>query len=81
MLEPEERKRLHELFELGDRPVREIMTPRPDVAGLDADEAADKHFKLIHKNHFSMMPVFQNSMDQVIGVVDVQTYLLATEPR
>ncbi len=81
MLDPEERKRLHELFELGNRPVREIMTPRPDVTGLDADEVVEKHFELIRKNHFSMMPVFQNSMDQVIGVVDVQTYLLAAEPR
>ncbi len=81
MLDSEERKRLHELFELGDRPVREIMTPRTDLAGLDADEDSDKHFEMIRRNHFSQMPVFQNSMDQVIGVVDAQTYLLADEPR
>lgn len=81
MLDAEERKRLHELFELGDRPVREIMTPRTDLAGLDADEDVDKHFDIIRRNHYSVMPVFQNSMDQVIGVVNTQTYLLASEPR
>jgi len=81
MLDAEERKRLHELFELGDRPVREIMTPRTDLAGLDADEPAEKHFEMIRRNHFSWMPVFQNSLDQVIGVVDAQTYLLAADPR
>ncbi len=81
MLDADERKRLHELFELGDRPVREIMTPRTDLAGLDADEDADKHFEIIRRNHYSRMPVFQNSMDQVIGVVDAQTYLLSSEPR
>lgn len=81
MLDSDERKRLHELFELGDRPVREIMTPRTDLAGLDVDHDSDKHFEIIRRNHFSMMPVFQNSMDQVIGVVDAQTYLLASEPR
>jgi putative hemolysin len=81
MLDSEERKRLHELFELGDRPVREIMTPRTDLAGLDVDDDTDKHFEIIRRNHYSQMPVFQNSMDQVIGVVDVQTYLLASEPR
>ena len=81
MLDAEERKRLHELFELGTRPVREIMTPRTDLTGLDADEASDKHFEIIRRNHFSCMPVFQNSLDQVIGVVDTQTYLLASDPR
>ncbi len=81
MLDAEERKRLHELFELAERPVREIMTPRTDLTGLDADEDAGKHFEIIRRNHFSCMPVFQNSLDQVIGVVDVQTYLLGSEPR
>lgn len=81
MLDPEERKRLHELFELSDRPVREIMTPRTDLTGLDADETSEKHFEIIRRNHYSWMPVFQNSMDQVIGVVDAQTYLLASDPR
>lgn len=81
MLDSEERKRLHELFELGNRPVREIMTPRTDLVGLDVDEDSENHFQMIRKNHYSLMPVFQNSLDQVIGVVDAQTYLLASEPR
>jgi CBS domain containing-hemolysin-like protein len=81
MLDADERKRLHELFELGNRPVREIMTPRTDLVGLDADQNYEKHFELIRKNHFSQMPVFQTSMDQVIGVVDAQSYLLSEDPR
>lgn len=81
VLDADERKRLHELFELGNRPVREIMTPRTDLAGLDADQPAEKHFEIIRKNHYSLMPVFQSSMDQIIGVVDTQTYLLVEDAR
>ncbi|HRK62137.1 MAG TPA: hemolysin family protein [Candidatus Omnitrophota bacterium] len=81
VLDPSERERLHELFELGERPVREIMTPRTDLVGLDADDSLEKHTELIRKHHFSQMPVYQNSLDQVIGVMDVQFYLLSDDPR
>lgn len=81
VLDSFERKRLHDLFELGERPVREIMTPRTDLVGLDADESLEKHSEKILKNHFSKMPVYQNSLDQVIGVMDAQAYLLSEEPH
>jgi putative hemolysin len=72
----QERHMIQKLLELGERPVKDIMTPRTDLVGLDIEESSEKHEELIRKFHYSRLPVFQGSMDQILGVVESQRYLL-----
>jgi len=76
----QERHMIQKLLELGERPVKDIMTPRTDLIGLDIEEPPEKHEELIRKFHFTRLPVFQGSMDHILGVVESQNYLLQ-EPR
>lgn len=76
VLDSQERYMLQKLLDLGERPVKDIMTPRVSVAALDADESIEKHVTLIRKYHFSHFPVFQNTIDNLLGVVPVQEYML-----
>lgn len=76
----QERHMIQKLLELGERPVKDIMTPRTDLIGLDIEKPPAQHEDLIKKYHFTRLPVFQGSLDHVLGVVESQRYLLQ-EPR
>ncbi|MFH0984011.1 MAG: hemolysin family protein [Candidatus Omnitrophota bacterium] len=72
----QERHMIQKLLDLGERPVKDIMTPRTDLMGLDIEDLPEKHEALIRKCHFTRLPVFQGSMDHILGVVESQNYLL-----
>ncbi|MBI3316547.1 MAG: HlyC/CorC family transporter [Candidatus Omnitrophica bacterium] len=76
ILDRQERHMLQKLFELGKHPVKDIMTPRIDVAGLDIDAPRDEQETLIQKYHHHYFPVYRDSLDHVLGVVSVQEYVL-----
>ncbi|MFA7001836.1 MAG: hemolysin family protein, partial [Candidatus Omnitrophota bacterium] len=76
ILDARERQMIQKLFELGERPVKDIMIPRIDVLALDADDAPEKHAEILRKRHFHYIPVYRGSMDEILGVVSVQEYLL-----
>lgn len=76
VLDGQERHMIHKLFELGERPVREIMTPRVDVSGLDVEDPPDEHERAVKKDHFTHFPVFRESLDHIIGVIETQEYML-----
>jgi putative hemolysin len=64
----EEKRMIHEIFELGDTVVREIMVPRVDMV-LAADtatvsEAAD----VMRGSGFSRLPIFHEDRDRIVGV-------------
>lgn len=76
----QERHMIQKLLDLGERPVKDIMTPRTDLVGLDIEELSAKHEELIRKYQFTRLPVFQGSLDHILGIVESQNYLLQ-EPR
>lgn len=76
VLDSQERYMLQKLLELGERPSKSIMTPRIDVVALNVDDPREKNLDLIQKHHFTHFPVYQKSIDDLIGVVSVQEYVL-----
>lgn len=76
VLDREERYMIQKIFELGERPVKAIMTPRIDLAALNVDDPPEKQIEIIQKYHFSHMPVYKNSKDHILGVISVQDYVL-----
>jgi len=66
---------IEQVVEFSDKRVREVMTPRPDIVAMHADAALEElHAKFIEK-HFSKMPVYENSLDDIFGVVNAQDLL------
>lgn len=76
VLDSQERYMLQKLLELGERPVKDIMTPRIEVAALNLEDSKDKHEEMIRKHHFSHFPVYQKNVDNLMGVISVQEYML-----
>lgn len=77
ILNQEERRMLQKLFELGEKPVRSIMTPRTEVMGLRLEDSWDKQVEIMQKFHFSYFPVYQESLDNIVGIASTEEVVLA----
>lgn len=72
-----ERELIDEVFDAGDRAIREIMIPRTEVAFLDGDLPAFKAVKIVDDKAHSRYPVIGESEDDVLGFVHVRDLLNA----
>jgi putative hemolysin len=76
MFEEAEHSMVEEVLKLGDRKVRTLMTPRPEILWLDLEDPTEiNRDKIIRSNH-TRFPVCQGSLDEVLGIIQV-THLLA----
>ncbi len=74
--EAAEQDMIERIFRLGDRRVSALMTHRPDIVWLDADETPQEISQMIRESTYSRFPVSQGSLDNVLGMVHVKDLLL-----
>lgn len=65
----EEKRMIHEIFELGDTVAREIMVPRVDVALIEDDKTIGEAVELMRATGYSRLPVFHEDRDRIVGLV------------
>jgi putative hemolysin len=71
-LSGDERKLIDEVFEAGERQVREVMVPRTEVEFFDAGWTLTKAMREAHESPHSRFPVVRGSHDDVVGFVHVR---------
>lgn len=76
-IEEGERKLIHSIFEFGDTFVREVMVPRPDVVAIGSDKSLRDVQAMVLEAGFSRIPVFKETLDEVVGVVFAKDVLKA----
>jgi CBS domain containing-hemolysin-like protein len=69
LIEDEERRMVHSVFELGDTLVREVMVPRTDLVVIERFKTIRQALTLALRSGFSRIPVTGESEDDVVGVV------------
>ena len=79
LIETEERQMITGVMRLGDRTVRAIMTPRPDIVWLDPDRTPEENLARVRESGHSRFPVAAGSVDQVIGLI--QTKEMVARPE
>ena len=72
LIEEDDRKLIQSVVEFGDKVVREIMTPRPNIVAIQADQTLEALHQLVLSEQYSRIPVFQTTIDDVIGFVHVR---------
>lgn len=75
-LETSEKELIHSIFEFGDTTVREIMVPRTDIVCLDVTTPIDKVLEVISKCPHTRLPIFQENIDNIIGILHTKDLLL-----
>ncbi|MDP6461879.1 MAG: hemolysin family protein [Gemmatimonadota bacterium] len=71
-LEEEKRELLHSVFEFGDTSAKEVMVPRIDMVMAEADTPRSELLELVSKHGHSRIPIFEESVDRIVGVVHVK---------
>ncbi|WP_306338615.1 hemolysin family protein [Streptomyces sp. KL118A] len=69
LIEDEERRMVHSVFELGDTLVREVMVPRTDLVAIERFKTIRQALTLALRSGFSRIPVTGESEDDVVGMV------------
>jgi CBS domain containing-hemolysin-like protein len=69
VIEREERKLIHSIFEFGDTVVREVMLPRPDIIAVEADETIEAAIDRAIEGGYSRLPAYDGNTDNIIGLV------------
>ncbi|MDF3288261.1 hemolysin family protein [Streptomyces sp. RB6PN23] len=69
LIEDEERRMVHSVFELGDTIVREVMVPRTDLIMIERTKTLRQALTLALRSGFSRIPVTGENEDDVVGMV------------
>jgi len=68
-LDREDSEILHNVLELSNKRVKESMIPRTDIVAVEKNTSIDETLKLFISSGFSKLPVYQESIDDIIGVI------------
>lgn len=65
---------LRSAIDFRDTTVEEIMTPRIDMIAIDIDDPMDETAVLIDSSRYSRIPVYEDSIDNIIGILNLNHY-------
>jgi putative hemolysin len=69
IVEQEEREMIHGILEMTDKSVREVMVPRVDVVAAETTDSIADVIRLIIEHGYSRIPIYEDSIDNIVGVV------------
>ena len=73
-----EQEMIHGILEMTDKTVREVMVPRIDVIAIDVSGTLSELIDLVVEHGHSRIPVYEDSMDNIVGVVYAKDLLRET---
>ncbi len=79
-IEEEEREMLHSIFEFSQTTVREIMVPRIDMVCVEKKSSIDALINIIKVNGYSRIPLYQDRIDNIIGIIHAKDLLPYIKP-
>ncbi len=76
VIETEEREMINNVFDFGDAQAKEIMVPRIDMTFASIDNTYEELLDIFREDHFTRLPVYEGSTDNVIGIINMKDLLL-----
>lgn len=74
-VDSQEKQMIESVIEMGEQRVAEIMTPRTDIVAVKVDDSKDATLGVIRKHGHSRIPVYENTIDTILGVLYVKDLL------
>jgi CBS domain containing-hemolysin-like protein len=68
-IDPEDAELLEGVFEFSEKNAREVMTPRTEIVALPVDTSLDEVIRLVDESGLSRYPVYEGSIDNIIGIL------------
>ena len=76
VLETEEHKMINNVFDFGDHQAKDIMVPRVDMCFLKLDATYEDFMEIYREEKFTRIPVYEETRDNVIGILNVKDLIL-----
>ncbi len=79
VIESEERQMIYNVFDFGDSQAEDVMIPRIDVTFADVNSSYEDLVALFRDEKYTRFPVFEDTTDNIIGIVNVKDLLLTNK--
>ena len=79
ILEQSDRDLVRSAVEFGDKLVREVMTPRPEVFAVAGSITLERFLEMLREHNFSRVPVYSGSLDNITGIAFAHDLLQITD--
>lgn len=76
-VEEAEAEMVERVFRFGDREVREVMTPRPDIVWVEQGTRLSEFLSIYAQSPHSRFPVHEETVDNIVGILWIKDILLA----
>ncbi len=76
-----EHQLIEKIFEFNDKIAREVMVPRNHMIAIDIEDSREKIFQIVTEEGFSRLPVYKDTIDNIIGVIYTKDLISAAEHR
>lgn len=76
-----EHQLIEKIFEFNDKQAKEIMVPRNHMIAIDIDDPREKIFQFVTEEGYSRLPVYKETIDNIIGVIYTKDLISAAEHR
>lgn len=81
VLESEERQMIYNVVDLGDSLAKDIMIPRVEMACVNVEATYEELKEVFDKEKFTRIPVFEESTDNIIGIINMKDLLFLDNPE
>jgi CBS domain containing-hemolysin-like protein len=75
ILEESDRQLIHSVVEFGDKIVREVMRPRPEIFAVPALTTVAQLTEMLRQHPYSRVPVYEGDLDHIVGIVHARDLL------
>lgn len=76
VIEKEERQMINNVFDFGDAVAEDVMVPKIDMTMADINSTYDELIDIFRKEKYTRIPIYQDSTDNVIGIINMKDLLL-----
>lgn len=76
VIESEEKTIINNLFDFGDALAKDVMIPRIDMTSISIDSTYAEIIEVFREEKYTRLPVYEDSNDNVIGIINVKDLLL-----
>lgn len=79
VLEVDEKQMIYNVFEFGDLHISDVMVQRTDLVAFHIDTPLEEILETVKKEQFSRYPIYEKSIDDIIGILNVKDLILVED--
>jgi CBS domain containing-hemolysin-like protein len=79
VIETEERKMIHNVFEFGDTIARDVMIPRIQMVAVHAEAGYEEALEIFAQHMYTRLPVYREDKDSIVGLVNIKDLILVRD--